>query len=186
MNFRHYLKCLLAVALAIFLNGCTATYPKDFLKLSAASLEIRQLQTKQYETANEAEVISAGAGVLQDLGFNIDDSETSLGLVVGSKDRDATDAGQVAMATISTVFSLLGGSSSDALERIDRVQKIRASVVMRPSSDAKKMLVRVSFQRIVWNARGDVTRMETLKDPLLYQGFFERLSKSIFLEAQEI
>lgn len=182
----NYLKSFLVVLGIFFLNGCTPTYPKDFLQLSAASLETRQLQTKQYETTNEAELISACAGVLQDLGFTIDDSETELGLVVGSKDRDATDAAQVTLATISTVFSILGGSSSDALERIDKVQKIRASVVMHPSSNAKKLLVRVSFQRIVWNARGDIARMETLKDPLLYQGFFDRLSKSVFLEAQDI
>lgn len=147
----------------------------------------RQLQSRQYETSNEKEIISACAGVLQDLGFTIDDSETQLGLIVGSKDRDAIDAGQVTMATISTIFNILKNSSpGDDLERIDKSQKIRASVVARPSSDAKKVIVRVTFQRIVWNVRGEITRMETLKDSILYQGFFDRLSKSIFLEAQEI
>jgi hypothetical protein len=69
---------------------------------------------------------------------------------------------------------------------IDKVQKIRASVVSKPSLDGSKILVRVTFQRIIWNNRGDISRMETLNDPELYQGFFERLSKAIFLEANKI
>ena len=178
------------IALTIFVSfnlvGCATTYPKDFLKLSPASLENRQLQTRQYDTHDEEQIIAACAGVLQDLGFTLDDSETQLGLVVGSKDRDATDAGQVTMATISVLLSALGGSSSNAFDYIDKVQKIRSSVVTKLSLDGSKVLVRVTFQRIIWNSVGNVSRMETLNDPELYKGFFERLSKAIFLEVQEI
>ena len=141
---------------------------------------------KQYDTQDEKEIIAACAGVLQDLGFSLDDSESDLGLIVGSKNRDATDAGQVTLATMSVILSALGGGTSDAFSRIDKTQKIRASIVSKPSLDGSKIVVRVTFQRIVWNARGDVSRMETLKDQSLYSGFFERLSKSVFLEAHSI
>jgi len=182
----QFFKRSLVGVLAISLVGCATTYPKDFLKLSESHLQNRQLQMRQYDTQNEAEIISACAGVLQDLGFTLDDSESELGLVVASKDRDATDAGQVAIATMSVILSALGGASSNAFEKIDKTQKIRASIVSNPSLDSGKTVVRVTFQRIIWNARGDVSRMETLKDVELYQGFFERLSKSIFLEAHKI
>ena len=173
------------LSLTIAIVGC-ASIPKDFLKLSPNSLEKRQLQTRQYDTIDEELIISSCAGVLQDLGFMLEESETKLGLIVASKDRDATNAGQVALATLSVILSALGGSSSNAYETIDDVQKIRASVVTKPSLDGSKMVVRVTFQRIVWNKRGDISRMETIDDSKLYQGFFERLSKSIFLEAQKI
>ena len=179
-------KLSILVVLSVVVGGCATTYPKDFLKLSADSLRYRQLQTKQYETQDEKQIIAACAGVLQDLGFTLDDSETELGLVVASKDRDATDAGQVAAATLSVILSALVGSSSNAFDYIDKTQKIRASVVSKSSLDGGKILVRVTFQRIIWNNRGNISRMETLKDLELYQGFFERLSKSIFLEAHEI
>lgn len=172
--------------LVLGLVGCVTTYPKDFLRASAESTSNRQFQGRQYDTKNEKEIISACAGVLQDLGFTIDDSETDLGLIVASKDRDATDAGQVAFATLSVVLSAFGGSSSNAFDYIDKVQKIRASIVTKLSESGEKTIVRVTFQRVVWNNRGDVSRMETLKDVDLYQGFFERLSKAIFLEAQQI
>ncbi|MBU2541133.1 MAG: hypothetical protein KJ593_04455 [Candidatus Omnitrophica bacterium] len=178
-------KVAICILLFLSLVGC-ATIPMDFLKLSSHSLEYRQLQTRQYDTNDEEAIIIACVGVLQDLGFTLDDSETELGLVVGSKDRDATDAGQVALATLSTFLAALGGGSSNAFEMIDDVQKIRASVVTKPALNGNKILVRVTFQRVIWNKRGDISRMETLNDPKLYQGFFERLSKSVFLEAHKI
>ena len=176
----------LIIVFLLYIFGCETTYPKDFLKLSTDSLHSRQLESRQYETKDEAQIISACAGVLQDLGFTLDNSETELGLVVGSKERDATDVGQVTVATFSVLLSAMGGVSSDAFNYIDKVQKIRASIVTKPDADGNKIIVRVTFQRIVWNAQGNISRMEALKDANLYQGFFERLSKSIFLEAQQI
>lgn len=180
------IKRLITILSLFSFAGCTTTYPKDFLKTSESSLQARQLQIRKFDTADEKQVISASGGVLQDLGFTLDDSETQLGLVVASKDRDATDAGQVAFATVSVLLSALGGSSSNAFDYIDKAQKIRVSVVSKIAEDNNSTVVRVTFQRIVWNNRGDVSRMETLSDPDLYQGFFERLSKAIFLEANKI
>ena len=46
--------------------------------------------------------------------------------------------------------------------------------------------VRVTFQRVVVNTHGQVTLMEALNTPELYQEFYEKLSKSVFLEANDI
>ena len=75
---------------------------------------------------------------------------------------------------------------------IDKTQKIRVSLVVRPSkndvraADAKDFYVRVTFQRIVRNTAGAVTRIESIEEAEIYQEFFARLSKSLFLEAQQI
>lgn len=183
IKFSNY---LLMPFLCFAIAGCPATYPKDFLKLPEENLQVRQLQMRQFETNNEKEIILASAGVLQDMGFTLDDSETELGVIVASKDRDATNAGQVTLATMAVFLSALGGSSSNAFDTIDKVQKIRVSVVTRLNSENSKILLRVTFQRIVWNNLGNVSKMETLKDPELYQGFFDKLSKAVFLEEQRI
>lgn len=171
-----------SLILVLFLFGCATTMPTDFLKLSADSLEKRQLQMKQFDTKDEELILSACAGVLQDLGFTLDESETKLGLITGSKERDATSGGQLAWA----MFAVLVTKSSNALNKIDDVQKIKISIVSRPSLDGEKIVVRVTFQRLIWNKIGELSRVETLSDSELYVGFFEKLSKAVFLEAEKI
>ncbi len=174
----RYTWCVIAIIIA--LAGCQ-TIPKDALKLKPESLEKRALQTRIYEGIAETDILSASAGVMQDLGFNIDESETKLGVIVGSKERDATEAGQVAAAI---VLALLGGGAM----AIDKNQKLRLSLVVRPASEGggQKHLVRVTFQRIIWNTQNRITRAEGLEQPEIYQEFFDRLSKAVFLEGQKI
>ena len=118
--------------------------------------------------------------MLQDLGFNLDESETRLGLVVASKDRDAVETGQV---IVSIFVAVLIGASVP----IDKTQKIRASLVTKPYGETgDNTSVRITFQRIVWNTNSQVSKTEALTEPELYQEFFSKLSKSVFLEAHEI
>ena len=53
----------------LFIVGCQSI-PKDALSLSPEALAERQLQTRKYETKDEAKILAACAGLLQDLGFN--------------------------------------------------------------------------------------------------------------------
>ena len=163
-----------------FIAGCQPTIPKDALTLSPEVLAQRQIQTKKYETSDEAKILSASAALLQDMGFNIDESETKLGLISSSKMRGAENWGQI---TLSILVALLGGGATS----VDKEQMLRACIVTRPVGEhGEYIAVRVTFQRIVWNTEGQVTKSESLTDPKIYQEFFDKLSKSIFLEAQEL
>ncbi len=171
---------VVVLGIALLAQGCETTIPKEALQLSPESLEKRQLQTRRFDTRDEANILSASAQVLQDLGFNLDESETKLGVIVVSKDRDAREAGQIAGAV---VMAILFGVAMP----IDMHQKIRVSLVTKPvGENGESTAVRVTFQRIVWNDRNQVSKLETLDDAKLYQEFFERLSKAVFLEAHEI
>jgi len=162
-----------------FITGCQSI-PKDALTLTPEALAQRQIQTRKYETTDEAKILAASAGLLQDMGFNIDESETELGLISSSKMRSAENAAQI---TAAIFVALMGGGAMP----VDKEQKMRACIVTRPvGENGEYVAVRVTFQRIVWNTQGQVTKSESLTDPKIYQEFFEKLSKSIFLEAQEI
>jgi len=164
----------------ILLCGCQTGTPKEALTLSPGSLEDRQLQTRTFATGDEGEVLSAVASALQDLGFNLDESEVGLGLLVASQTRDATDGGQIAAAIIVLAFSGLWMPT-------DHHQLMRACVITDPgASGTDRIAVRVTFQRIVWDSRGKVTKREAINDPEVYQEFFARLSKALFLEANRI
>ena len=167
----------LVVALSIpGLSGCASGIPKGALVMDTQTLEVRQLSTRRFMTGDESRILAASAGLLQDLGFNIDESETSLGLIVASKDRSAVEAGQVATKLL---FAALGVQMA-----IDKTQKLKVSIVTRPKDGG--ISVRVTFQRIVWNEYGQVSKLEMLNDVKFYQEFFDKLSKSVFLEAHRL
>lgn len=176
---RRFVLVVVCLLFVTPLLACTGI-PKDALQLSPESLELRQLQTRRFETNDEMRILSACAGLLQDLGFTLDESETELGLIVASKDRSAVETGQVVAAVF---IAALTGTAIP----IDKEQKLRASVVSRPVGENNESIaVRVTFQRIVWNTQGQISKKEGLSEPEMYQEFFEKLSKSLFLEAHQI
>ena len=173
----RYILPFMLVGILLPLSGCE-TIPKDAFQLSATSLEDRQLQTRKFETNDEVSLLSAGIGVLQDMGYTLEATEKNIGLITASKMADATDAVQVTFA----ILAALGGSSTP----VDKEQKIRVTFVTHPSREKGYFLARITFQRIVWNTQGVVSRVESIKDVDLYEGFFDKLSKSVFLEAHKI
>ncbi|HOG82977.1 MAG TPA: hypothetical protein PK651_11400 [Smithellaceae bacterium] len=163
----------------LIVTGCRSI-PKDALSLSPESLAQRQIQTRKYETKDEAKILASCAGLLQDMGFNLDESETKLGVITASKTRSAVSAGNIAAAILLSALSRVP-------QPTDKEQKMRASVITRPiGQNDEHIAVRVTFQRIVWNTQGEVTKTESIDEPKIYQEFFDKLSKSIFLEAHAI
>ena len=185
MKNSWFLGLPLSLILCLILAGCVSM-PKGFLKPADGYLEKRTLQMRVYDTTNEEQILTAVAGVLQDLGFTLDESESRLGLVVASKKSDATDGGQVVGAFLIDLLSGVAGTYSNASANVDAVQHVKASVITKPSLEGNKMVVRVTFQRIVWSASNQINRVETIADPAIYQKFYDSLSKAIFLEAQKI
>ncbi len=141
---------------------------------------------RQYDTTNEEQILTAVAGVLQDLGFNLDNSETKLGFVAASKKADAKSKGQITGAIFLDVLAAMGGGQGNNMAQCDKSQVVKASVITKPSIEGKKIVVRVTFQRIVWNMSGQINKVESINDPDIYQKFYDSLSKAIFLEAQKI
>lgn len=173
------MKKLIAGFVALSLVGCVSM-PENLLATSPKSLERRQVEARKFTGVQETNLLTAVGGVIQDLGFSLEGSETKLGLIVANKNRDATQAGEVVAAVL---IALLGGGQT----AISRDQKVRVSVVVLPTADKVKdsWQVRATFQRIV--TRTDNTQFaETLEDPKLHTEFFEKLSKAVFLEAQKI
>ena len=171
----------------IFLSGCASQIPNECFKPPEDLLQRRELQSRIYETDNETLVLLACSGVLQDLGFILEESEIQLGVIGGTKDRTATNNAQVALALTADIINAMAGYYSNSYGQCDDVQKIKVVLVTKLSDTNKNnIIIRITFQRIVWNKQGNVSRVETLKDEELYTGFFEKLSKAIFLEAHKI
>ena len=150
----------------------------------AAATELRALQSRRFDTRDESIILQAVAGVFQDLGFQIDESRPQVGLIAGSKDRSAVEAAQVAVQVL-LVF-LAAASRSQHRVVMDRDQRIRIAVVVRPVPNQPSLVARATMQRVVLNTDNQMTRIETMDDPQLYQEFFNMLAQSVFLTAHEI
>lgn len=175
--------------------GCVAhTQPDELFELKPESVANRAMQTRLFETKDEAELLSASAAVLQDLGFQVEESVREVGFLRATKERSAREYGQ----DIARFFVFLLSTPLVLVQQppivmpVDLHQKIAAALVTRPATlDATRQEVRVVFYRVVWKGGGSSgqqgippgeQRMEMLRDPVMYQTFFAKLSKAVFLE----
>ena len=180
------------VATALFLSsqlaGCmTPTEPGELFQLTPESAIHRAMQTRLFETTDQTELLSASAAVLQDLGFQVEESVRDVGFLRATKERSARQYGQDIGRFLIFVLSL-----GHVIIPVDLHQKIAAVLIERPvNPDATRHEVRIMFYRVVWKGEGQADRqyvppgeqkMEMLRDPVLYQQFFAKLSKAVFLE----
>ena len=177
------------------MSGCVQM-PKveTFFVLTQESAQHRALQTRMFETSDEKELMSASAAVLQDLGFQIEESSTEVGMLRAAKERGAREYGQEILQSFIFILGILGGKAT--IIPVDVHQQISATLVTRRSAtDASRFSVRILFHRSVWKGDGNTgdqhippgqQSLEIINDAKIYQQFFAKLSKGVFLEAHKI
>ena len=164
-------------------TGTASRTHASALMMDQSSVQLRQIQSRRFDTADEAMILRACAAVMQDLGFTIEESSKETGLIVGSKDRDAIEAGQVAgQLFLATLVAVLGGVVDPVW---DNTQRIRISIVTRPTAQGT-VNVRTTFQRMISNTKNQVSKAETIASAEIYQEFYDKVSQAVFLEAHEI
>lgn len=215
---RKFHRRAIALVLVASLTGCVAI-PPDAFKVSPEMMSQRQIESRRFVGIAEEEVLVASSNVLQDMGFNLENSEVKLGVLTANKQRDASSAGEIAGAVIlavlfrvaapvsksqsirvslvvqpagkeSAIAQTYAGATAPTIEAaIDKAVAAEPTTVAKQVSEAINTpgayVVRATFQRIVTRTDNSVY-VESIKDPELYQEFFDKLSKSIFIEAQKV
>ena len=153
MHRRLFLAGCVAGATAV--SGCAATPAEQAAALTPTSsaVALRSIQSRRFDTSDQALMLHSALGALQDLGFTIEESQATTGVVVGSK---------------------LSGA------------RIRAQVTVRAMPGQNATVMRATFQRIIPRPGAMIAWGDTLGDPEIYQGFFEKVAQSAFLTAHEI
>jgi len=111
------------------------------------SLEQRQIETRRYDGISERDLITASINLLQDLGFNFENSETELGTIIASKQRDTEKLEASLTHYLSSMLLFL-------VLPVTKDQITRVAIVVRPVLDSNgktiddSHLVRVTFQSI--------------------------------------
>jgi len=166
--------------LFLFLFSCmdTGRTATTALTLQDNALARRSMESRIYDTSNEKEVLSASAALLQDISYQIEESETKLGVITASRDKSAVKNEEVAF---QFALAVLGGTKM----KYDKEEKVYVTVVTK-AHGPNQTKVRATFQHVVYDNEGVIVRNEQITDPLIYQEFFSKLSKAIFLEAHSI
>ena len=172
-------KLLGLVGLCVWMSAC-ASYTNLYVP-DANYLERRNIETRIFDTQNTKELLVASAQLLQDMGYTITESDADIGVITATKMREAgSKVGKVALE----VLAILDRHNNQQPVYEDK-QKFFVSIVNTKTKD-RKVRTRVTFARITYDNLGSVMRIEKLKDTKLYQEFFDKLSQSVFLTANNI
>ena len=155
-----------------WLTGCATTHTHAVP--SQTQLQIREFQTRSFETADAKLVMKAMLNVLQDEGFIVKDANVDLGFMTGSKEMDIEDKGK---AFMSRIFW-----GKNARWEKNSVVEVTANV----SEMADRTRVRVIFQVKILNNVGVVSKIQQVDDETYYQEFFAKVDKSIFIEKEKL
>lgn len=132
---KKFLTCLI---LASCLTGCATD--DDVIGTTQTQLQIRNYQTRSFETKDKAMVMRSVMSTMLDLGFIIDKADEKLGTITG------TSFTYISKMTVS-------------------VRLVAGKVVVRANAQSGS---------------------STITEPKAYQNFFNALSQSLFLEANEV
>src|SRR5574341_2583650 len=98
---------LLLILLLGALFGCaSADLPKR------TQLQIREFQTRSYETSDVKLVMKAVANVMQDDGYMINDANAELGLITGRKETDIESVGGRVWRTLFFMYGATSGKTA--------------------------------------------------------------------------
>lgn len=161
---------ILAIVGLAFLTGCASSQST----VEKTQLEIRQFQTRIYETSDHKMVMKAVMHALQDDGFIVKEANLELGLLTAQKELDVEDK--------TEAFFAVFFAGMNARYKKNSITEASANI----SEHNKAIKVRVNFQNKVLNNQGDVMKVEHMQDEQFYRNFFAKVDKSVFLGKEKI
>ncbi len=176
----------LLVGLGMF-NGCAVTIPQDALRLPESTLEVRSIQTRNFESPSENEILAATVATLQDMEYNIDRIEKPLGVITASKVSDADSTGEKTGKFLLDLLCAASNSAScNASSTASDEQRITVTMVVLPSlARSGEYVARITIQRVIFDKASRVKVLERIDDAETYQQIFENLSKALHIELNE-
>jgi hypothetical protein len=137
-----------------------------------SQLQIREFQTRAFETADTLLVMKALLNVLQDDFYIVKNADAALGLVTATKEIDVDDRG-----FWSKFFS-------DKDDRWKKNSIVECSGTVSPYG--KRTRVRMNFQVKTYDNSGAIMEVVQVQDQKFYQDFFAKVDKGIFLAKEKL
>lgn len=156
--------------LFLFITGCVSRP----ITPQKTQLEIREFQTRSYDTKDVKMVMKSLLNVLQDDGFIVKNANVELGLLTATKEVDVEDK------NTALVAALLGGHEA----RWSKNNIIESSANV--SDHGKQVRVRINFQIKTLNNKGEIMDVKQIEDQAHYQAFFSKVDKGIFIQKEKL
>lgn len=165
---RRGMGVLLLLALAI--SGCAMGGGPPPM----TQLQIREFQTRVYDTQDTKMVLKAVLNVLQDEGFIVKGADAELGFVTATREMDVEDR------RAATVFArkFFGNGRWDKNATLEATANVTLHV--------DKTRVRVNFQLKTMDNKGFVSTIRTMGEEDYYREFFAKVDKGVFIEKEKL
>lgn len=160
----------ISLLVIVFAIGCATTGVTP----TKTQLQIREFQTRSYETNDVKMVMKAMLNVLQDDGFIVKNANVELGFLNATKEVDVESKGEAFVAAL-----FLG---AQARWKKNSIIESTANV----SEFGKQCRVRVNFQVKVMDNKGGVLEVKQIEDERYYQEFFSKVDKGIFIQKEKL
>jgi hypothetical protein len=170
------------VALALLLGACASMPDSAGVRVPTAPLELRQAQSRSFETADSRLVLKAALNVLQDEGFVIREANAELGLVTGVMERSRRTTSQ-ALRVLRWVYAP-GTWGASLLLPAGKTEVSAVEANVNVTSEAAGTRVRISLVSKVTDKGGAVRSVAPVDDPLAYQRLLAGLDRAVFLEKE--
>ncbi len=154
--------------LALLTVGCASL---QLPRSTPPQLQIREFQTRTYDTQDADMVMKALLNAFQDQGFTIKTANVDIGLITATQEVSA-------------------GSGVSALHRIMGAPDMKDTLLSECSSNVSpfgaQVKVRVSCQMKLLKFGMAVEETRAVDDPQFYRDFFEKVDKSIFIAKERL
>lgn len=157
--------CLFVLLLFTMSSCASRSAPRP----QKTQLQIRQMQTHVFDTQDYRLVMKAMLNVLQDEGYVVKNVDVSLGFLTATKELEER-------RPINWWFS----------EQPTWVNQVVIDVTANITEYEDKIRVRVNFQVKEIDNQGVVYSIRQVENPDFYQTFFSKVSKSIFIQEENL
>ncbi len=164
----------ISVLSIVILSAACGGFGGSPAKTPQTQLQMREFQTRDYDTKDTKLVMKAMLNVLQDDGFQISNANTDLGLLSASKEVDVQNGSEKFWKTV-----LVGDQA-----RWNRNATIECTANVSEFGD--KTRVRVTFQQKTMDNTGQVAGIKQIDSEAYYQDFYAKVSKGLFIQKEGI
>lgn len=146
-------------------------------KPELTQLQIREMQTREYEATVKARILPVAVAVLQDQGYVISDANAELGLLSAQMRLHEKNVDDSQTAFMKGFFGM--GMVSE-----EKWSTILVNTTVTPFGDKVRVRFAGRLSAMGFGMSGSNTEEEQIREPEFYREFFTALEKGIFIEQE--